>query len=94
MVGLLHGGGWHVSWAGNVRANRTVSDQKRYREGGICQGSSVMLGRAGEDRATTAVDGILEEMVQNLPASQGTWASVNVFSRWQSLPILNDEGAS
>lgn len=53
-----------------------------------------MLGGAGEDRATTAVDGILEEMVQNIPASQETWASVNVFSHWQSLPILNDEGAS
>ena len=94
MVGLLLGGGWRVSWAGNVRANRTIGDWKRYREGGICQGSSVMLGGAGEDRATTAVDGILEEMVQNIPASQETWASVNVFSHWQSLPILNDEGAS
>lgn len=94
MVGLLHGGGWHVSWAGSVRANRIVSDRKRYRGGGIDQGSSVMLWGAREDRATTAVDGILEEMVQNLPASQRTWASVNVFSHWQPLPILNDEGVS
>lgn len=51
------------------------------------------VGGAREDRATTAVDRILAEMVQNLLASQGTLASVNVFSHWQSLPILNDEGA-
>lgn len=51
------------------------------------------MGGAREDRATTAVDRILAEMVQNLLASQGPLASVNVFSHWQSLPILNDEGA-
>lgn len=69
MVGLLRGSGWHVSWAGSVRANRIVSDRKRYREGGIGQGSSVMW-EPGKTEQPQQLMEILEEMVQNLPASQ------------------------